>query len=151
MGREQFDGREVLRIEYYPARLFTGSADAAARPQDPAKPARDRRMDVETERLMNKNSLVTLWVEPGEKQIVKYVFDNVQADFLGLSWLVRLDDAKASMTMSQPFKDVWLPRDVDMFIKAMLALGAIDLHYRLDYTDYQEATTSGRIIRGGGF
>jgi hypothetical protein len=100
---------------------------------------------------MNKNSLVTLWVDPGSKQIVKYVFDNIQTDFLPVAWLFRLDDFKASMTMSQPFKDVWLPRDVDLFFKVMFALGTIDLRYHLDYYDYTEASTSGRIRRSGGF
>ena len=123
-------------------------ADTAARPKDPAKPPRDRRQDLEVERLLNKNSLVTLWVEPGAKQIVKFVFDNVQTDFLPISWLFRLDDLKASMTMIQPFKDVWLPRDVDLLLSAMLAVGTFDMHYHLDYVDYKEATTSGRIIRG---
>jgi hypothetical protein len=150
VGREQFDGRPVLRIEYYPARLFSETRDRAARPPDPAKPPPDRRQDLEVERLMNKNSLVTLWVEPGAKQIVKFVFDNVQTDFLPISWLFRLDDFKASMTMSQPFKDVWLPRDVDLLLSAMLAVGKFDMRYHLDYVDYQEAKTSGRIIRGAG-
>lgn len=149
VGREQFDGRNVLRIEYYPERLFTDTHDKAARPTDPNKPPPDRRQDLEVERLMNKNSLVTLWVEPGAKQIVKFVFDNVQTDFLPVSWFFRLNDLKASMTMSQPFKDVWLPKDVDVMLSAMLALGIIDLRYHLDYLNYKEATTSGRIIRGG--
>ena len=149
VGREQFDGRPVLRIEYYPERLFTDTRDKAAKPSDPAKPARDRRQDVEVERLMNKNSLVTIWVEPAAKQIVKFSFDNVQTDFLPVSWLFRLNDLKASMTMSQPFKDVWLPKDVDVLLSAMLALGTFDIRYHLDYFDYKEATTSGRIIRGG--
>jgi hypothetical protein len=150
VGREQFDGRPVLRIEYYPARLFADARDKAARQADPGKDPPDRRQDLEVERLMNKNSLVTLWVEPDAKQIVKFVFDNVQTDFLPISWLFRLDDFKASMTMSQPFKDVWLPRDVDLLLSAMLAVGKFDIRYHLDYVDYQEASTSGRIIRGGG-
>jgi hypothetical protein len=149
VGREQFDGRAVLRIEYYPERLFTDSHDKA-RSADPKKsPPPNQRQDLEVERLMNKNSLVTLWVEPGAKQIVKFAFDNVQTDFLPISWFFRLNDLKASMTMSQPFKDVWLPRDVDVLLSAMLALGVIDLRYHLDYLNYAEATTSGRIIRGG--
>ena len=150
VGREQFDGRQVLRIEYYPEHLFTDARDKAAKPADPDKPKRDRRQDAEVERLMNKNSLVTLWVEPGAKQIVKFVFDNVQTDFLPISWFFRLNDLKASMTMSQPFKDVWLPRDVDVLLSAMLALGTFDIRYHLDYLDYKEASTSGRIIRRGG-
>jgi hypothetical protein len=150
VGREQFEGRTVLRVEYYPTRLFSDTQDRAARPADPSKPRPDRRQDLEVERLMNKNSLVTLWVEPNAKQIVKFVFDNVQTDFLPISWLFRLEDLKASMTMSQPFKDVWLPNDVDLLFSAMLAVGKFDIRYHLDYVDYQEATTSGRIIRGGG-
>ena len=150
VGREQFDGRAVLRIEYYPERLFTDNHDKAARTADAKKsPPPDQRQDLEVERLMNKNSLVTLWVEPGAKQIVKFAFDNVQTDFLPISWFFRLNDLKASMTMSQPFKDVWLPRDVDVLLSAMLAIGVIDLRYHLDYLNYAEATTSGRIIRGG--
>jgi hypothetical protein len=54
------------------------------------------------------------------------------------------------MTMSQPFKDVWLPRDVEMFFGALLAVGAFDVRYHLDYYDYREATTSAKIKRGGG-
>jgi hypothetical protein len=149
VGREQFDGRDVLKIEYYPAHLFSDAEDRASKPTPAGKPAPDRRQDREIERLMNKNSLVTLWVEPSAKQIVKYSFDNIKTDFLPIAWLFRLEDIKASMTMSQAFKDVWLPRDVDMLLKAMLAIGTIDLHYHLDYADYKEATTSGRIRRGG--
>ena len=149
VGREQFEGRDVLRIEYYPARLF--GADEEAERRRTAKPDQDRRQGDEINRLMTKNSLVTVWVEPSAKQIVKYVFDNIQMDFLPIAWLFRMEDLKASMTMSQPFKDVWLPRDVDILFKAMLALGTIDIRYRLEYVDYKEATTSGRIRRGGGY
>ena len=146
VGREKFDGRDVLRVEYYPAQLFT---DEDRPKPSSAKSSSDRRQEQEIQRLMNKNSLVTLWVEPAAKQIVKYSFDNIQTDFLPTSWLFRLEDIKASMSMSQPFKDVWLPRDVDLFLKATMAFGTIDLRYHLDYVDYKEATTSGRIKRGG--
>jgi len=149
VGREKIDDRDVLRIEYYPARLF--GADEEAERRRAAKSDGDQRQGDEINRLMNKNSLVTVWVEPGAKQIVKYVFDNIQMDFLPIAWLFRMEDLKASMTMSQPFKDVWLPRDVDILFKATLAMGTIDIQYRLDYIDYREATTSGRIRRGGGY
>ena len=35
---------------------------------------------------------------------------------------------------------------------AMLAIGRFDMHYRLNYFDYREAKTSGRVrgIGGGG-
>ena len=107
------------------------------------------------ERLMNKVSFVTLWVDPLEHQIVKYTFENVNFDYLPAAWLVRVNDVRASMTMSQPFPDVWLPKDVEMHFSAMLAIGAFSVDYELDYLDYREATTSGRIVgigagRGGG-
>jgi hypothetical protein len=149
VGRENFEGREVLRIEYYPTLLF--GPDGEAQQRRAAKSDADRRQGDEITRLMNKNSLVTVWVDPAAKQIVKYVFDNIQMDFLPIAWLFRMEDLKASMTMSQPFKEVWLPRDVDILFKALLALGTIDVRYRLDYIDYREATTSGRIRRGGAY
>jgi hypothetical protein len=150
VGREKFDDREVFRIEYYPAHLFSDTADADKRRTDKVDPPKDKRQGLEIERLMNKNSLVTLWVEPKAKQIVKYAFDNVQTDFLPGSWLIRLEDFKASMTMSQPFKDVWLPRDVKLLLRATFAIGTLDLHYRVEYVDYKEANTGGRIIGRGG-
>jgi hypothetical protein len=157
VGRETFEGRDVLRIEYYPERLFTHEQDDQAK-RDAAKRT-DRNEDVEAqiERMMNKVSLVTLWVEPSSQQIVKYIFDNVNLDFLPAAWLLRVSDIKATMTMSQPFKDgkgtagagdVWLPRDVEIFFAAILAIGPFDVRYRLDYYDYKEATTSARIKRG---
>jgi hypothetical protein len=145
VGHETFDGQDVLRIEYYPAKLFTHEQDQQNRRQARGEQNRSEDMDATIERLMNKVSLVTLWVEPKANQIVKYTFDNVSFDFLPAAWFVRVTDLKASMTMSQPFKDVWLPRDVDMYFAGMLAIGAIDLRYHLDYHDYKQATTSGRI------
>ena len=154
VGKEPFEGPDVLRIEYYPTRLFTHEQDQQQK-RDASRRRRDRGEDREAqmERMMNKVSLVTIWVEPTTHQIVKYTFDNVNFDFLPAAWLLRLNDLKATMTMSQPFKgrragrrqDIWLPRDVELFFAAMLAIGSFDVRYRLDYHDYREATTSGRI------
>lgn len=148
VGREKFQDRDVLRIEYYPAQLF--STSDKARPDDPAKPKRSREAEDQINRLMNKNALVTLWVEPRERQIVKYVFDNIQMDFLPAAWLMRVEDLKASMTMSQPFKDVWLPMEIHFDVGLTLAMGTIAIRYRVEYRDYQEASTSGRIRKSGG-
>jgi hypothetical protein len=145
VGREKFEEHDVLKIEYYPTRLF---GDDKKRVETAAKPRNDQ-FEETLERMMNKVSLVTIWVEPKAHQIVKYTFDNVNFDFLPAAWLVRVSDLKASMTMSQAFKDVWLPRDVDMYFSAMLAVGAFDVRYHLDYHDYRQATTQSRI-RGGG-
>ena len=150
VGHETFEGQDVLRIEYYPARLFSHEQDQQNRRQARGQTDREKDIDAAIEKMMNKVSLVTLWVEPKAGQIVKYTFDNVNFDFLPAAWLVRVSDLKASMTMSQAFKDVWLPRDVDMYFAAMLAVGAFDVNYHLDYHDYRQASTSGRIKKLGG-
>jgi hypothetical protein len=146
VGHESFNGKDVLRIEYYPARLFSHENDKQARRQAEDKPlTKADDLDAALERMMNKVSLVTLWVDPTSSQIVKYTFDNVNLDFLPAAWFVRVNDLKASMTMTQAFPDVWLPHDVDMYFSGMLAVGMFDLRYHLDYHDYRQATTSGRI------
>lgn len=148
-GRETFDGQEVLRIEYYPTKLFSEATerDTAKKQQETGKTSGED-LDATIERLMNKVSLVTLWVEPKAHQIVKYTFDDLHMDFLPGAWLFRVEDVKASMTMSQPFKDVWLPRDVEMFFSGMVAIGRVTFRLHMDYHDYREAKTSGRI-KGG--
>jgi hypothetical protein len=150
VGHEIFEGRDVLRIEYYPARLFTHEQDQQERRRQQNQPSRSRDEDAAIERMMNKVSLVTIWVEPKSYQIVKYTFDNVNLEFLPAAWLLHADDAKAVMTMSQPFPDVWLPRDVNMLVSATLAIGSFDIRYRLDYQNYRKAETSSRIRKIGG-
>jgi hypothetical protein len=143
-GKEQFEGHDVLRIEYYPQNLFHSDGERKKR-EEANKPTKGDQFEKTLDHLMNKNSLVTLWVEPKTKQIVKYTFDNVQLDFLPVAWLARMEALRATMTMSEPFKGVWLPRDVEIQFSALLAVGPFDVHYRLEYVDYREAITSGRI------
>jgi hypothetical protein len=69
----------------------------------------------------------------------------VQLDYLPVAWLARMEALRATMTMSEPFKGVWLPRDVEIQFSALLAVGPFDVRYRLEYIDYREAITSGRI------
>src|SRR6059058_278830 len=108
VGREKLDGRDVLRIEYYPARLFS---DDQRRREAHSHDQKDP-WDAEMQRMLNKVALVTLWIEPNAHQIVKYTFDNVGFDFLPAQWLVRVNSLRAWMTMSQPFPDVWLPQNL---------------------------------------
>ena len=142
VGHESLDGRDVLRIEYYPERLFGGTD---RRRSDKPATRDDHAHDREFQRLMNKVALVTLWVEPASHQVVKYTFDNIGFDFLPAQWLVHVDDLHASMTMSQPFPDVWLPKSLDMALSLTLAIGTFDVHYGLDYHDYRKADVAVKI------
>jgi hypothetical protein len=139
------DGLETLRIEYYPARLFGGTDRRRnGRGQAPGDAA-SRAYDAEFQRLINKSSLVTLWVEPKAHQIVKYTFDNVAFDFLPAQWLVHVDDVHATMTMGQMFPGVWLPQALEVQAAMTLAAGQFDVHYGLDYHDYRRADVTTKV------
>jgi hypothetical protein len=150
VGTETFEGRDMLRVEYYPARLFSHEQDRQQQRTQQGKTDRQKDMDSAIEAAMNKVSLVTLWVEPKAFQIVKYTFDNVSLDFLPGAAFLRMNDLRVSMTMGQPYPGVWLPRDMELNAGAMLAVGQIDMRYRLEYTDYKLAETSTRIIKRDG-
>ncbi len=136
-GRESLNGREVLKIEYYPSKLFTEGRTK------PDKRVRER--DDEVEEKMNKVSLVTLWIDPKEHQILQYTFDNVGLDFLPGRSIVRVDEMMASMKMSQPFPDVWLPGTIEMGFGLSTALGSLQARYDVTYHDYRLAEVSSKI------
>jgi hypothetical protein len=141
-GREQLDGRDVLRIEYYPSKLFT---EGRTRPN---RSARDRDPDIENK--MNKVSLVTLWVDPAEHQILQYTFENIDMDFMPGRSFVRMDGIKASMRMSQPFPNIWLPHQLEVSFGMTLALGSVELKYETEYHDYRLAEVTTKIKPGPG-
>ena len=152
VGRERLLDRDVLKIEYYPERLFGG------RRQDADKPAQDSKAVGKPEskgdkkgdqitRQMNKVTMVTLWVDPANKQILKYDFQNIDADFLPARWLVRLDEIRASMRMGNPFPDVWLPADVAIGFQMTLAIGTISASYDVKYRDHRLAETSVKVVQ----
>ncbi len=158
-GREQLEGQEVLRIEYYPTKMFgdddhdrnrsgekPDTGDRERRERDQRRPA-EKRAEEDIERRMNKTALVTLWVDPKEHQIVKYTFDNVWLDFLPGAWLVRVDDIRASMVMGQPFPGVWLPRGMNIHAGITLANGSFEAGYERTFSDYRlaEVETKMRI------
>ncbi len=165
VGRERVDDREVLRVEYYPTKLFDDEGEHKDRDKEaPPKRAgvavdrKDKKTEVrieadedEIQRKMNKVALVTLWIDPTEDQIVKYTFDNVDFGFLPGRWLVRLDDVTASMTMGRAFEGVWLPRQISMRAGLTLAAGSLQFRYGRQFSDYKKAETSARIrsIVGG--
>jgi len=154
-GREPFKGgRDVLRIEYYPKQLFgiDPSDERKKRNEKAGKDDRGTQYGKMLERMMNKVALVTIWVEPSSHQIVKYVFDNVNFDFLPAAWLLRVDEVRAAMEMSQPFKeqDIWLPKNVEFAFSMTLAIGPVNARFLVDYHDFREATTAARIKKDGG-
>src|SRR5688572_20252940 len=127
-GREKLEGQDVLKIEYYPTRLFGGTDDektprSLKKERETREGRKEKQLEQDIERKMNKTALVTLWVDPSNHQIVKYTFDNVWLDFLPGAWLVQVDSIRASMTMFQPFAGVWLPRGIDISAGISLANG----------------------------
>ncbi|HEX6214783.1 MAG TPA: hypothetical protein VFZ38_08200 [Vicinamibacterales bacterium] len=137
-GREKIDDTDTLKIEYYPrAGLFK---EGRSRPN---KEVRKREDDIEDK--MNKSSMVTLWIDPKSHQILQYVFDDIDWDFFPGRALVRIGDVQATMRMGQAFPNVWLPASIDMQFEMMLAVGAVDASYRVEYTNYKEAAVTYKI------
>ena len=141
VGREQLDGLDVLRVEYYPERLYTRmQGRRAAGSHDPKDPR-----DLEIQRMLNKVALVTLWIEPDAHQIVKYAFDNIDFDFLPAQWLARVNEVRATMSMGRPFTDVWLPRQIDVKAAVTLAVGRYDFQYAVDFHDYRQPDVKTKV------
>jgi len=171
-GRETLDGRPVVKIEYYPSRMFSDQDDARrertevninattgevkVRPAGekpgtpPAKPdakstGEDDNLDREIEAAMNKVTQVTMWIDPQEYQIVKFTFDNVDWGFLPGRAIIRVDEARASMTMGRYFEDVWLPKEIVFRFGATFASGSYTLAYIREFHDYRKGEVSARI------
>lgn len=137
-GREKINGVDTLKIEYYPrAAMFK---DGRSRPN---KEVRRREDDIENK--MNKASMVTLWIDPKSYQILQYVFDDMDWDFFPGRTLVRVGDIEATMQMGQAFPNVWLPKSIAMRFEMMLAVGAVDAAYRVEYSNYKEAAVTYKI------
>ena len=146
VGREQLDGRQVLKIEYYPTRMLEDERDRDRERERDSERSR-RRVDASDTvlKLLNKGSRVTLWVEPVSRQIVRYTFENVALDFFPGRWLAYATGATASMSMGQPFPGVWLPRQMELRVGFMLATGQFDYHYTIEYHDYRKAEVTSTI------
>ncbi len=137
VGREKYEGKDVLKVEYYPMKMFTGGRGR------PNRELRERNKEIGKQ--MNKVSLVTLWVDQADRQIVKYDFQNVDASFFPGQWLMRLESLNASMEMSQPFSGVWLPRRIQIGFDIAFASGNVKGRYASEYYDYRLAEVTQRI------
>jgi hypothetical protein len=149
VGKETVNGREALRVEYYPARLFDDD-DHKTRPERRAEQARqrgrgDRPEEERIQQQMNKASLVTLWILRDERQIVRYVFDNVDFGFLPGRSVARVDDLTASMTMAEAFPGIWLPQQVEARMSMAFAPGTVEARYDIGYSGYKEAGVTVRV------
>jgi hypothetical protein len=150
-GKETLNGREVLRLEYYPARLFDDEDDDKTRPERRAEQVGNRGRDDDgpegdrIEQQMNKTSLVTLWVLREERQIVRYVFDNIDFGFLPGRSVARVDDLQASMTMTEAFPGIWLPHRVEARMSMAFAPGTVGARYDIGYSGYREAGVTVRV------
>ena len=142
VGRERMLGRDVLRIEYYPTLLFRED-DAPQHDETPHNEARDE--DDKFADQMNKASLVTLWVDPAEYQILRYDFRNVDMDFLPVPSLIRFDGLRATMEMSEPFPNVWLPASISARFRMALAVGPVEARYDVEYQDYRLPDVTYRV------
>jgi len=137
VGPEDLAGRRVLRIEYYPTKLFSEGRTRPSR--------RVRKRDEQIEEKLNKSSLVTLWIDPVERQILQYEFHNIDMDFLPLRSLARIDGMDATMRMAQAFPGVWLPQAIALKATVSLAMAAVDARYDVEYHDYKLADVSIRV------
>jgi hypothetical protein len=137
-GREKIGGIDVLKIEYYPK-------EGLFKDDRPKTNQKEKAADDLMQERMNKASMVTLWVEPKTYQILQYVFKDLDWDFFPGRSLVRVGDTQATMQMGQAFPNVWLPNSIEMQFEMMLAIGAVDASYRVDYLNYKEAAVTYKI------
>jgi hypothetical protein len=140
-GRETINGRQLLKVEYYPTNLFDDRRNRRMQNRDQDRNQRQE----ELRRQMNKTSLVTLWVDPTSAEIVRYTFNNLGLDFLPGGWLVRFEDMQATVNMVEPFPGVWLPGSVNVKLTGSLAPGRYALQYNLTYENYKQASVKATI------
>ena len=153
-GREVFEGREVVKIEYYPTDAVFGDDDEGERQQrgdrdrDRDRDEDDEFDEEEFEHMFAKTSLVTLLVVPEEHQIVKWTFENVGFDFLPYRWVFRMDELRASMVMNQPIEGVWLPHQIQLSARASTASFDLEVAYSREFSDYKEPAVGAGVVFG---
>jgi hypothetical protein len=145
-GRERMLDRDVLKIEYYPKQLFNDANERPCRQKD-AKEKCDRgdELEADIERKMNKVSLATIWVDPTERQILRYEFRFQDMDFPPGRSIVRVESSRATMQMAEPFTNVWLPDTVTMRFRVGSAAGPLEARYDVKYRDYRLPEVTGRV------
>jgi hypothetical protein len=139
-GREEFEGREVMRIEYYPKNMFSDEDEEFDEESDEEED--------EFERAFDKTSLVTMLILPEEHQIVKITFDNIGLEFLPGRWLVQVEEIKASMIIDMPIEGVWLPRIMEATGRISTASGRLSIDFSREFYDYKQTEVGARVLYG---
>jgi hypothetical protein len=131
-GRETFEGRDVVVIEYYPGKAPWSDDEEA---ED------ENEKEAELEAKLGKVFFVTMLVDPVEHQVVRMTLENAGFDFLPARWLVHLDEVEVSLTMHQPIDGVWLTRDIEGYAKVTTAGGSLEVRYNSTFYDYGKTKT----------
>ena len=135
VGRQEFEGRDVVEIEYYPR---DGFIDDDVDDDEDEKSDTERKLEAQ----MNKVLLVNFLIDPNEYQIVRMTLDNVGFDFLPGRLLFHLDTFESSLVMTQPFGDVWLPRDINGHGAVTTAYGNLAVRVKSEFYGYGQSNTS---------
>ncbi len=151
-GRETFEGRDVVAIEYYPRNAPWSEDEEADEKDEDEKNEKNEKEDekedekeaekeAEIEAKLGKVFYVTMLVDPAEHQVVRMTLENAGLDFLPARWLVHVDEVEVSLTMDQPIDDVWLTRDMEAYGKVTTAAGSLEVRYRSTFYDYGKTRT----------
>lgn len=126
-GREAADGREVLRIEYYPL------------PEERDEP------DDFVDRVVgstHRRTLHTFRVDPATLEIVEHLVENGGLPGFPLRWLLRVDGFRASMETAPfaetgPVREIRMPKRVEVRGGLATGLGDLEVVVTREFFDYR--------------
>lgn len=129
-GREAADGREALRIEYYP---LPEEPDESGEPEDFV----DRVVGS-----VHRRTLHTFRVDPATLEIVEHTVENGGLPGFPLRWLLRVDGFRASMEMAPfaetgPLREIRMPKRVEVRGSLATGLGDLEVVVTREFFDYR--------------
>ena len=134
-GREAADGREVLRIEYYPL------------PEEREEP------DEFVDRVVgatHRGTLHTFRVDPASLEIVEHTVENGGLPGFPLRWLLRVDRFRASMALAPfaaagPLREIRMPQRVEVRGSLTTGLGDLEVVVTREFFDYRRTEGAGAL------
>ena len=138
-GREKIGDIQALKIEYYPeAGLFKDDRQQA-RQEGQGRRRQDPRED---EQGVDGDAV-------GRSEDLPDPAIHLRRHRLGLLPRPRAGAHRRSSRRpcrwDRPFPNIWLPKSIEMHFEMMLAVGAVDATYRVDYENYKEAAVTYKI------